>query len=131
MRANTVHPLWKIYEVPHPYWECDDLPSLEKQKHTTLPFCYIIKIVDMDYCKVGSTGNIRSRLNGYKVGLPFELGLIFAISAGTDGEHIMIERKAHSMLSPKKVRGEWFNCTAYEAIDAVRQAAVWTEEFMK
>lgn len=123
-----MHPLYKIYDVPHPYWECDDLLLLRQQKKTTLPFCYLISIEGMDYCKVGSTGNIRSRMGGYQTGLPFKIGLSYAISTPKDGQHILIEKRAHFLLGERLCLGEWFNCPNEEAIDAIRRAAVWAKE---
>ncbi len=124
------HPLWRIYNVPHPYWECDDLASLETQKRTSLPFCYLVSIEGMEFCKVGSTGNIRSRMGGYRTGLPFKISITFAMSAPNDGSHVLLEKRTHSILRHRLARGEWFNCPDTEAIDAIREAAAWVRATM-
>jgi len=119
----------KIYTVPHPYWECEDLTTLALHKNTSLPFCYLVSIEGMDLCKVGSTGNIRSRLGGYQTGLPFKIDLAYAVSAPNNGAHMVIEKRAHCLLRERLVRGEWFACTDAEAIAAIRDATKWVRAY--
>lgn len=74
--------------------------------------------------KVGFTANLTQRLNSMQASSPHELRLHHAVPVARS-QAALIEKRAIELLSPRRMRGEWFAvhpATAYEAITrAVRE----------
>ncbi len=73
-------------------------------------------------CKVGITSNDpKTRLTGLATGHPYALEVAACFNVPT---HLAqdIERRAHSILSSKRMAGEWFAVSVTAAADAIRKA---------
>lgn len=71
--------------------------------------------------KIGVAKDIRIRLSNIQISSPVDVTLEYA--ANCDGDMRAVEQRAHSILSDKRMRGEWFKTDASEAILAIAQAA--------
>lgn len=72
--------------------------------------------------KVGIT---RREIERRRSNLESQSGIPISIAATFECDPdklTSVEWRAHLILAPHRAIGEWFNCTAEEAIDAVRQA---------
>ena len=72
--------------------------------------------------KIGIATDVPTRLSALKTGSPWPLSLAAAVEVeGSSAERL--ERSSHEALADRRMTGEWFNCSAEEAIKAVRNAA--------
>lgn len=69
--------------------------------------------------KIGISVHPEGRLASLQTGSPLRMKLVFSIET----EHAAnIEWRAHSILRPNRLEGEWFDVGATTAIRAVKQA---------
>lgn len=71
--------------------------------------------------KIGVTGETSKRLRGLRGANPVELTLHFELKTEPFSARL-VERTAHSILSEKRLAGEWFDVTPQEAEAAVLTA---------
>jgi hypothetical protein len=81
---------------------------------------YVIGTGDGPY-KIGLAQNLYMRLSGIQTGNPQELFVHWSYKLLRKAEARAIERAAHQTLKAKHIRGEWFDCTLQEAMDAIWQ----------
>jgi probable addiction module antidote protein len=83
-------------------------------------FVYVISAGD-NLHKVGVARDMRRRLAALSTGCPYHLSVSYSrpCTASTAG---IVEQNAHRALSSFKLKGEWFECSVDEAIEAVRSA---------
>lgn len=97
------------------------LPDLPAEQ---LRYMYVI-VSSAALVKVGFTANLDGRLRSLQVASSHDLKLQHVLPIARD-RAAMIEKRAHDLLSSKRMRGEWFAvhpATAYEAIlRATREA---------
>lgn len=70
--------------------------------------------------KIGVSGNPSKRLGQLAFAAPAKLALSFATDVRQDAN--AVERAAHAILAEKRRHGEWFDVTAQEAEQAIRDA---------
>jgi predicted GIY-YIG superfamily endonuclease len=87
----------------------------QKRGHYTI---YLIGS-DNSAIKIGYASNIKKRLASLQTGSPHELIVLWEFTGLTETEARKIERAAHEALKAKRLKGEWFDVTLDEAIDAV------------
>ena len=77
--------------------------------------------------KIGIAKNLRARHGGIQVGNHLEIIVAHTVEV-EDAIVKHVERQAHSILEEKRLRGEWFDVSPGEALDAILAArdAVWT-----
>lgn len=73
--------------------------------------------------KVGRTRDMSARLVNLQNGNSRKLRLWWHAYVS---QPIRVERRAHSLLLRKRIRGEWFDVTAARAVEAVEEALVLT-----
>lgn len=73
--------------------------------------------------KVGIASDVESRLSGLQTGHPYELRIFLSIDARTEDVARALEKQCHSSLSYCRLRGEWFELGAVEAVEFVQRAA--------
>lgn len=66
------------------------------------PVVYFISNGDK-FVKIGTTGNLKLRVDSLRCGSPFTLDISLALSGG-----IALERKLHERFATVRHRGEWF-----------------------
>lgn len=71
--------------------------------------------------KIGVANDPKGRLSIFQVGNPTTL-VISAAEPVTREQAFAVEHYAHQLLKERRVRGEWFDVSPIEAIDAVRLA---------
>src|SRR4051794_20111529 len=69
--------------------------------------------------KIGIASNVGKRLLSIKTGCPFEVQLAHKKEHETASQ---VESLAHSLLSEKRMNGEWFDCSVEDAVIAIEQA---------
>ncbi len=65
--------------------------------------------------------HMQTRLSGIQCGHPQKLRIHYHIA------HVFprdVERAAHNILAKYRLSGEWFNCPAAQAIEAIDNAAI-------
>lgn len=72
--------------------------------------------------KIGIATDVQSRLSALKTASPWPLSLAAAVEVES-GSAELLERSSHEALASFRMAGEWFSCSASEAIEAVRNAA--------
>lgn len=82
-------------------------------------FVYVISAGDVRH-KIGMANDPEVRLRSLRTGVPDELTLIHSVEVSHAQR---AEAKAHQILAGKRIRGEWFDCSAEEAIAAVNSVA--------
>lgn len=85
-------------------------------------YVYVIGFDEPGVVKVGSARCVTLRIDQMQTGNPFNLRLIGAVSI-YDEEPILVEKEAHRRLKEFRIRGEWFNVEADDAIRHVIEAA--------
>jgi hypothetical protein len=71
--------------------------------------------------KIGRAKNVNCRLVGLQTGSPDELFVLGSHGKMTRDEAIAIERSVHELLKDRRLRGEWFDVTADEAMALIWQ----------
>ncbi len=74
---------------------------------------------DESAIKIGYAANVKKRLASLQTGSPHELIVLWEFTGLTEAEARKIERAAHKALADKRLKGEWFDATLDEAIEAV------------
>ena len=77
---------------------------------------------DGGHCKVGRSRRPRTRLSELRLAQSGRLDLLGAVAV-KDADAALIEKRAHDILRPFRVRGEWFKTSAAFAMLAVAFAA--------
>lgn len=85
-------------------------------------YVYVIGFEEPGVVKVGSAQSVLMRLDQMQTGNPFKLQLVGAVSI-YDIEPHHVEREAHRRLKEYRIRGEWFDVDADEALMHVIEAA--------
>lgn len=85
-------------------------------------YVYVVGFEEPGVVKVGSARVISLRLDQMQTGNPFRLHLIGAVSI-YDCDPCTVEREAHKRLKDCRIRGEWFDIEADDAIRHVIEAA--------
>lgn len=70
--------------------------------------------------KIGRAGNPKARLQSLQCGVPDPLALVHAVEVGAMQQ---AEAAAHERLRDRHVRGEWFDVTEAEAVEALNEIA--------
>lgn len=71
--------------------------------------------------KIGVSKHPRSRLEALTDCQPFEASIVHVAEIGPGMAHA-VETAAHAILKAKRLRGEWFNVTADQAVSAINLA---------
>jgi len=76
--------------------------------------CHVYMIKAGDYCKIGITGRLDSRLRAIKTSNPMEVSLIDSQQYDNNQDALAVEKAIHEHFGFKfgRVRGEWFNYCA-------------------
>ena len=69
--------------------------------------------------KIGRARNVSGRLSSLQTGTPDHLSLAGTFDRLTLDEAKAVEKRAHDALSGKRIRGEWFDTDADEALTAI------------
>jgi predicted GIY-YIG superfamily endonuclease len=80
-------------------------------------FIYVIGPEDGPQ-KIGITNNLKTRLMAIQTGNPDKL-YVHHFEEVNPKRVRMLEKKIHSELNYKKLKGEWFNITKEDAVDYV------------
>jgi hypothetical protein len=93
-------------------------PKIPHQDPEYKLYVYIIES-EAGVMKVGFSGDPQARLLNLLTGHPFDLQVVY-----TKNHEMapLLERAAHRILAPLKIRNEWFKCSREEAIEAVEAA---------
>ncbi len=76
-----------------------------RPKRRTDGYVYLLKC-ENDLYKIGHTNNPQSRVQTFKVELPFDVEYTHIIECH---DRFAIERYFHEYFADKRIRGEWFN----------------------
>lgn len=87
---------------------------------------YFLHSNAMNAVKIGTTGNLKSRLGAYRTSNPEELLLLGSMEGGTKEEKTLHQKFAHL-----RMQGEWFQCTAELMIyiDDLLGGVLWEQTF--
>ena len=107
------------------YNKNNEVENLGKIIHKTslpVPHVYILKFIDpaRSFVKIGSTCNLRSRIVAVQSASPYDVQFAYAVKGFGASWHCELETQVHSLLSDKRVRGEWFEVSVSDAIAAIR-----------
>lgn len=80
---------------------------------------YVI-VSDNGPVKVGITNDPKRRLKWFQSASPDKMTLAYVASVGADAR--AIERKAHGLLKEHRLKGEWFDTSAWRAAEAISAA---------
>ena len=61
--------------------------------------------------KIGTTSDIKSRLNSLQTSNPTPINLVYTISVPLMGNHRDVEKALHIIFENNYVRGEWYKIT--------------------
>jgi hypothetical protein len=87
--------------------------STPRRNEASASHVYVIE-AEPDVVKIGIASNPKSRLNGLATGASQKLTLIGSVKVGR-GRAFAIEKIAHDLLAPLRMRGEWFACPSENA----------------
>lgn len=73
-----------------------------------------------DFSKIGIAENPKLRCAQLATGNPHDLDLMFTAECSSREHARKVERLAHASLHDLRVAGEWFDCSPWTAIDAVK-----------
>lgn len=85
-----------------------------------ISFVYVIGSQD-NPVKIGYGDRVETRLVSMQVGNPDELKIFGRVVVPWDKAGV-VEKEAHALLWDRHRRGEWFNVTAAEALEAIHAA---------
>lgn len=74
------------------------------------------------YCKIGMTRDVDLRLAELQTGNPQLLQKVYAIRCPDRDAATELERRFHRRFKKKRVQGEWFSISSYEAIGWIERA---------
>lgn len=92
-------------------------------------FLYVIGTDKNSAMKIGYSKYPEKRLKQLQTGHPEELRLYYFQSVSSENVKLM-EQAIHSTNRHKKIKGEWFNMTADDAIVEVQHAIIRYSENM-
>lgn len=72
-----------------------------------------------DHVKIGVSNNAASRALELQIGNPRPIQILFESTGMSRVDAMSLERRVHTDLAAVRSRGEWFECSADEAIAAV------------
>lgn len=84
-------------------------------------FTFLYVLEAGPFCKVGITHNLTNRLQTYATHCPLPFSCALVVEMKTQFAR-GLERAVHKQLESRKQRGEWFNVSAAEAIQALEAA---------
>lgn len=90
-------------------------------------YLYVVTESD-EFCKIGLAAVPHKRLRYLQIGSPRVLRLVFAEQLEFAWPPETVERHAHLALADRHTHGEWFRCSAADAILAVKNAVEWARE---
>jgi hypothetical protein len=93
-------------------------PKIPHQDSEYKLYVYVIES-EAGVVKVGFSGDPQARLLSLLTGHPFALDVVYTRHHDCAP---LLEKIAHRILEPMKMRGEWFKCSRYDAIAAVDAA---------
>jgi hypothetical protein len=97
-----------------------DLQDLVRAERKYASFVYVVQNGERGPVKIGAAGSVLSRLIQLQIGNPVELIVPAVVMCGARHQ---IELAAHGLLEKHWVRGEWFDVSPLEAVEAITQAA--------
>lgn len=101
---------------------CDDFTSRKKpERKITGGFVYFIKEHHSNTIKIGRTVDIKNRSTQFGVKLPFEWDFVKIVKCS---DYVKLEEDLHSILSDKRVSGEWFKIDVTDIDDALSKMDV-------
>ena len=88
-------------------------------------YIYVVAESEFGPCKIGFAERTQHRLGCLQCGNHRKLTLAFEMECPN---YRMAEKIAHRRVLRKQLRGEWFDITVVEAINAVKQATYLAEQ---
>lgn len=82
-------------------------------------YVYVISVNKNGPCKIGHAANVLQRFWQIKSANHQELTLSAVFETESPYQAILFEGLAHTEVFDKRIRGEWFDITAFQAIDVV------------
>ena len=95
--------------------------SVFKQKRAS--YVYVIEC-GQNKTKVGVSNDPGSRLLALQTANPSRISIYFTLPCISSRLAYKIENRAHAILVDRRLTGEWFSCSASEAVLAVAEAAL-------
>lgn len=77
-------------------------------------------ITDGEYVKIGVSNSLSLRISHLQIGNPRELKPLHVIPVCDLREALALEKNLHNYFSKKKIRGEWFDISERDILDAKR-----------
>lgn len=71
--------------------------------------------------KIGISTDISTRIVSLQTGVPFLLSLAFTLEDRSIRRLLAIEQETHRRLAARRLSGEWFNISAFDAFDMVKK----------
>ena len=62
--------------------------------------------------KIGKANNVAKRVETLQTGSPYQLQILVTVPCRSEKHAEHLERLAHRMFKPYRIRGEWFHWTA-------------------
>lgn len=98
---------------------------------------YVYIIAGEKRIKVGQSKNPEDRIKNIQHHVIEDLKIVY--KSPSLEQYVLVERIAHKILKPYRIKGEWFKATSQQGMDAVNQAifivcnknAMEIEEFLK
>lgn len=85
---------------------------------------------DTNRQKIGFSGNVEKRLATLQTGNPDTLKIHHKIECSSEKTRVL-EKKIHTELSYKRLKGEWFNMTPEEATNYLEFARItWLDSYL-
>lgn len=83
--------------------------------------------------KFGITEDIDRRMQNMQTANPEELALLSVVKFPNKATAAAYERRIHSLLSPDRIRGEWFSNTALvnEVVDSLQEFQVFPNNWQR
>lgn len=90
-------------------------------------FLYVIKS-ESGPVKIGITADVEHRLSNLQTGSYALLTIAHKIKLRAQSDAQYVERLAHASLKNFRISGEWFSCSAEDAVEAVNTAYIKLQE---
>ena len=85
---------------------------------------------DTDRQKIGFSKDVEKRLKTLQTGNPDKLKIHYKIECPSN-KTISLEKKIHTELSYKRLKGEWFDMTPQEAMNYLEFARItWLDSYL-
>jgi hypothetical protein len=114
MKQAAVEDYFRVSDgIPHAGGICDP---------DSVGYVYVVGFDEPNIVKIGSATCPTSRLSELQVGNPFELQLKALVSI-YEGNPTSVEFAAHRLAAEFRIRGEWFELDAGDAVLCILKAA--------